>query len=118
MYLKYEVDPWPHPSSKDMFCIPVHRKKDGYQVNVSRQKSWFYTRDNLPGFIKSQIAMINALPQIMPLMHDDKIHPHGTYKHFIRRELPDMGWRLSESYYVLILSTEEVKSLALSSENV
>jgi hypothetical protein len=96
----------------------MQRKKHGYQVNVSRQKSWFYTEDTLPGYIKSQLAMIHVLPLPLPLMHDANVHQHGTYKQYIRGELPDIGYRLSESYYVLILTTDEVNSLALSSGDV
>jgi hypothetical protein len=96
----------------------MQRKKHGYQVNVSRQKSWFYTEETLPGYIKSQLAMIHVLPQCIPLKRDADVYQHGTYKHYIRGELPDIGYQLSESYYVLILTTEEVNSLALSSENV
>lgn len=96
----------------------MQRKRHGYQVNVSRQKSWFYTEDTLPGYIKSQLAMIHVLPLPFPMRDDSEIHQHGTYKHYIRSELPEVGYQLSVSYYVLILTTEEVNSLALSSENV
>ena len=115
----YELDPWPHPYEADRYCIPLKRRKYGdYRVYISRNIARFFTEETLPGFIKSQLSMIYVLPQKFPLKDDAEVSAKGTYKHYINSELPEIGWRLSESFFIVILSKDQLILLDSPSELV
>ena len=111
-YLTYEIDPCDHPTEADKVCIPLKRRKyNDYRLYITRTTARFYTDDNVPDFIKLQVVMLDAMLPKQPLLSDDDVHGKGIYRHRANPELPEMGWRISPSYYVLVLTKAQVKML-------
>ena len=108
----YELEPSPHPTEPDTYCVPIMRRKYGdYRLYISRNTARFYDENTLPDFIKAQLAMISVREPLEPLRTDAVIHGKGLYKHLYDRTTPELGWRLSPSYYVLVISKQQLDIL-------
>jgi len=89
----------------------------------------YFTRDNLPSVIKQKLAMIGALnyPNYNHLSKcrldleakENERLRKGAY-HESKRECPDefkdVGWRVNDKYYYVVLTEEELMPMTLQAE--
>jgi len=92
---------------------------DNYSIKIGQSLVRHYNNKTLPDFLKVKLGMIATRYFRSPFMMTDKelcaINPKFAFKVFI----PDVadanfeyiGWRLSESYYIVILSKIQLESL-------
>lgn len=89
----------------------------------------YFTRENLPNFIKQKLAMIATLepPTNSPYLKDkidfeEKQHRQlraGAYyasKEQCPEQFRDVGWRVNDKYYYIVLTEEEVMPLTMQTE--
>jgi hypothetical protein len=107
----YELEPemrW-SPGQGRSYLLPLMRRRYGdYRVYVSRNEARFFTEETLPDFAKAQLAMMCArtLSHETP-MTDEQVHAKGRYAYHLDSLTPDLGVRLSPSYFILRATEEQ-----------
>lgn len=103
-------DPWDrrlyapvaHPD-RDMYRVPVWVSDDEIAIGLGRDIFRYYTRANAPKKLKAALAMVSAFPQ------DNRpewaVNPTSAYVPMDNRQR-DIGWRLTDDFYILILDEE------------
>lgn len=85
----------------------------------------YFTRDNVPDYIKQKLAMISALPR--PKDNDwldlerreNKLLRRGAYQSTYNEcpdEFKDIGWRVNDKYYYIVLNEGEMTPLTMQTE--
>ena len=111
--MNYELDPFLHPTEPELFCVPLKRHSNGdCRLYISSTEARFYTTEQLPDFVKAQLAMICAIPPKFPLRMDADVYDVGLSAHRVNTDMPEMGWRLSASYFVIVVAKKELEVLA------
>lgn len=92
--------------------VPVKVNEGNYKVWIDRRLILHYTNKTLPGFFKERLAMINA--------HNDKpISLYAEGRDYEKEDatstillfppknakfIPEVGWRINEWYYCVVMS--------------
>ncbi|MBM3393398.1 MAG: hypothetical protein FJY37_01890 [Betaproteobacteria bacterium] len=92
---------------------------ENYSVKVGQSLVRHYNRETLPDFLKVKLGMIATRYFRHPFMMTDKelraISSEFAFRVFILdpadANFEHIGWRLSESYYIVILSKTQLESL-------
>jgi hypothetical protein len=106
-----------HPKNWDLIRVPMMRVADGhYTVFVGDKTIRRYTDDTLPDALKSRLAMILTVPQ-MGWFHDHDLQKLNIYVNNHSPELDEIGWRVSDSYFCLVVSREILSSLIRGEQN-
>ena len=105
-----------HPKNWDLIRMPMMRAVDGhYIVFVGDKLIRRYTDDTLPDALRGKLAMILASPQTWRDDHTvDKI---SIYTNSQSPELDEIGWRVSDSYFCLVVSRNILNSLIHGEQN-
>jgi hypothetical protein len=80
-----------------------------YTVFVGDNTIRRFTDDTLPDFLKSKLAMILASSQ--NIKHDHDVDKLDIYTNSQSPELDTVGWRVSDSYFCLVMDRETLNSL-------
>ena len=103
------LSPVVHPKRWDLIRAPMLRVDGNYTVFVGDNSIRRFTDDTLPDVLKSKLAMILASAQNFKYDHDvDKL---SIYTNSQSPELDEVGWRVSDSYFCLVLDRETLNSL-------
>jgi hypothetical protein len=110
------LSPVVHPKNWDLIRVPMLRAVDGhYTVFVADKTIRRYTNDTLPDALRSKLAMILASPQTWRDDHDvDKL---SLYTNNQSPELDEIGWRVSDSYFILVMNRKILNSLIRGEQN-
>ena len=76
-----------------------------------------YDEETLPDVLKSKIAMVLAAPQPTALIHENNLQKLHVYINAGNNEFDDIGWRVSETYFCLIVDRETLESLKGGTQN-
>jgi hypothetical protein len=89
------------------YRVPVCSMHDLYTIYVGDKFTRAFNSDTLPDEVKVKLTMINALP-VKHLYSEDEIDTQPLYIYTQPRALPtsyeDVGWRVSEYIYCLVLT--------------
>jgi hypothetical protein len=96
-------------SDKEMYRVPVHIEKELHTVFVGDNHKRMFDADSLPDFLKHKLAMIIARNE-RPLTSDDLLTELTLFM-TRRGDFEYIGWRASPSYYIVVMTYAELKSL-------
>jgi hypothetical protein len=96
-------------SDKEMYRVPVHIEKELHTVFVGDNHKRMFDADSLPDFLKHKLAMIIARNE-RPLTSDDLLSELTLFM-TRRGDFECIGWRASPSYYIVVMSGDELSSL-------
>lgn len=92
--------------------MPMRRLGDSrsYLIGVGDKSFRIIDDTNMPSFIKQKLTMILASQSDEP-QADEELDKLELYNNRGNPELNDIGWRASQTVFVIILSDEELRSL-------
>ena len=88
-----------------------------YNIYIGNNTKRIYAKNKLPPFIQSKLAMINTVPkeEWNGYFDDDIFFEGGCYqfKRFTKNnpQFKHIGWQVSDSIYVIIMSEDELSEL-------
>ena len=104
------LSPVSHPIA-GLYRVPVRIEGDKHTIYVGDNHTRMFDGDTLPAFIKHKLAMIivSATPESLirtdaQLTNLELYAPRAGDLHLI-------GWRASQSMYVVVMTDEELESL-------
>jgi hypothetical protein len=108
--------PFPHfdeSLASDYWRVPLRILDDSYIVFLNENIKRIFKSDNLPDFIKLALAFIKASSITSPKA-DSEVYELDM---FLPEDKDDdlckeSGWRASESWFIVILSKDQIKELA------
>lgn len=105
-----DLAPIVHQHKWDLCRVPLTRQDGEYHVFVGDNHVRHFKEDTLPDCIKTKLTMILALPnQIVP---DSVVGKMEIYKVPLDSpEFSEIGWRVSESYFCVVLDYVDLASL-------
>jgi hypothetical protein len=103
------LSPVVHSKNWDLIRVPMTRHPDGYIVYVGDKMVRHYNDDTLPNVLKTKLAMILASPQ--NFIDDHAVDQLRVYQNLYAPELDEVGWRVSQSYFCLVLDRDTLTSL-------
>jgi hypothetical protein len=105
-----------HPKNWDLIRVPMMRVVDGhYTVFVGDKSIRRYTDDTLPDALRGRLAMILASPQNW--RDDHTVDKMSIYTNSQSPELDEIGWRVSDSYFCIVVSRDILNSLIHGAQN-
>lgn len=110
------LSPVVHPKRWDLIRLPVRRVEGSYYVYAADGLVRMYDEETLPDTLKGKFAMILASPQ-PPLMHERSLQKLHIYINGHNPELDEVGWRVSETFFCLIVDRETLESLRGGTQN-
>lgn len=99
-----EYIPYPHPHKHGLYRIPVWVESDRYAVCIGAMYYRMFDSETLPDKIKGLLTMIHAIPYKPREIHD--INPVNAYVNMQDPRLDEIGWRVCDKLYILILDEE------------
>ncbi len=108
--------PLVHPRDWNLIRLPVRRVEGRYHIHVADRMSRMYDDETLPDVLKVKFAMILAAPQ-PPLIDETRLMILQIYTNNHNSELNDIGWRVSETYFCLVVDRETLNSLKGGTQN-
>lgn len=92
--------------------MPVIREDDKYIVYIGDRQTRIYDNDTLPDKLKVKFAMILSVPlRCAPLRDEEVRGMFDVVENIQLQELDDIGWRVSEHVFCLVLTRETLESL-------
>ena len=116
MHLIGHLSPVVHPKQWDLIRVPLRRITDRYIVYVADGLVRYYDEDTLPDPLKTKMAMILAAQQ-PELIDEHRLQKLVVYINTMSDEFDTIGWRVSETYFCLILSRQILESLKGGTQN-
>ena len=104
------LSPLSHEFEEGLYRVPVHVENDKHTIYVGDNHKRMFDADTLPAFIKHKLAMIivSATPEsLISDVHLTNLHLYATRK----GNLQSIGWKASQSMYIVVMSEEELDSL-------
>jgi hypothetical protein len=103
------LSPMGHEFGDRLYRVPVQIENEQHTVYVGDNHTRMFDADSLPDFLKHKLAMITVSGQ-GELLSDREL----TRLHLFATKLGDLeciGWRVSESFYVVVMTDDELESL-------
>lgn len=96
------------------FRVPLFRDGDTHIMFVGDNHRRIFTADTLPADIKLKLAMIIVSAYAEPLISEDA--PEESFRLTLYMMVPrvgfeNIGWRLSEHYFMIVMSEDELEEL-------
>ena len=115
-YLIENLLPLVHPRDWNLIRLPVRRVEGRYHIWVVEGMRRMYDDETLPDALKVKFAMILAAPQ-PPLVDERRLMNLQIYVNNHHSELNEIGWRVSETYFCLVVDRETLESLKGGTQN-
>jgi hypothetical protein len=97
-----------------LFRVPMRRIDGDYILFVADFSRRIFTDDTLPDFLRHKVAMILASPTTF-IWQDDELFKSwnllSVYTNTYQPNLDDIGWRISDTMFVVIMGYENLMSL-------
>lgn len=103
------LSPMGHEFGDRLYRVPVHIKDEQHTVYVGDNHKRMFDTDSLPDFLKHKLAMITVSGH-GELLSDREL----TRLHLFATKIGEfecIGWRVSESFYVVVMTNDELESL-------
>jgi len=110
--IESDLCPLVHQYNWSLYRVPLRRIGDDHTVYLGNGKCRLYTTETLPDFIKCKLTMILASPNI--LLHDEtkrEFGVHSLMQNNSAAHMNDIGWRASDTYFVVVLDIKDLDSL-------
>ena len=107
-----DLCPLVHPYNWSLYRVPLRRIGDDHTVFLGNGKTRIYTAGSLPDCIKFKLTMVLASPDIA--LHDESKRDFGVHSLMINNSaahMNDIGWRASDTYFVVVIESEDLDSL-------
>jgi hypothetical protein len=106
------LSPISHEHEEGMYRVPVRIEGEKHTIYVGDNHTRMFDADTLPAFIKHKLAMIivSATPESV-FKCDDFLSKLDLYATPKTGNLQTIGWRASETMYIVVMSEEELTSL-------
>lgn len=101
--------PLEHPKNRDLLRVPVKVTKERYRVFVGKQSSRLFRGETMPPNILSKIVMANTV--CTQYQSDKDMYEYDLYICKGGDAMSDIGWRASESMYIVVLTQDELNEL-------
>jgi hypothetical protein len=103
------LSPMGHEISEGLYRVPVHIENEQHTVYVGDNHKRMFDADSLPDFMKHKLAMITISDQgeLLDERHLTRLRIFETK----RGDLECIGWRVSSSFYIVIMTDGELESL-------
>jgi hypothetical protein len=112
LHLIGHLSPVVHPKNWDLIRVPVRKVDSTYVVYVAEGYHRIYDTDTLPDKLKTKMAMIRARGNDTALFEPEKrLQKMVVYINYQSDELDEIGWRVSQTYYCLVLDRDTLESL-------
>jgi len=105
------LSPVVHPRNWDLIRVPVRRVDGVYVVYVADGFNRIYDDASLPLKLKSRFAMILANNDGDVFEPESKLQKLTIYINNQSPDLDDVGWRVSETYFCLVLDRDTLESM-------
>jgi hypothetical protein len=104
------LSPVSHPIA-GRYRVPVRIEQDKHTIYVGDNHTRMFDADTLPAFIKHKLAMIivSATPE-SSIRTDAQLTNLELYNPRVG-DLELIGWRASQTMYIVVMSEEELDSL-------
>lgn len=106
------LSPISHEFEEGLYRVPVRIEGNKHTIYVGDNHTRMFDADTLPVFIKHKLAMIivSATPEslVSPNILLTNLELFATPK---AGNLQTIGWRASETMYIVVMSEEELTSL-------
>jgi hypothetical protein len=107
-----DLCPLVHPYNWSLYRVPLRRVDEKHYVYFGNGTSRIYTADTLPDCIKHKLTMI--LASSTALLYDEEDRSFGVHTLMNNQglsEMHDIGWRASDTFFVVVITREELDSL-------
>ena len=106
------LSPISHEFEEGLYRVPVRIEGEKHTIYVGDNHKRMFDADTLPAFIKHKLAMIIVSATPESLVRTDvwltNLELYNTPK---TGNLQTVGWRASQSMYIVVMSEEELDSL-------
>jgi hypothetical protein len=106
------LSPISHEFEEGQYRVPVRIEDEKHTIYVGDNHVRMFDADTLPAFIKHKLAMVivSATPEslVKPNVLLTSLELYTTPK---AGNLQTIGWRASQSMYIVVMSEEELDSL-------
>jgi hypothetical protein len=101
-----------HEFEEGLYRVPVRIEGEKHTIYVGDNHKRMFDADTLPAFIKHKLAMIivSATPESL-VRTDIQLTNLELYATPKAGSLQTIGWRASETMYIVVMSEEELTSL-------
>ena len=110
--IESQLSPLVHPYNWSLYRVPLRRIGDDHTVYLGNGKCRIYTTETLPDCIKCKLTMILASPDVA--LHDESRRDFGVHslmQNNSAAHMNDIGWRASDTYFVVVIESEDLDSL-------
>jgi len=106
------LSPISHEFEEGLYRVPVRIEGEKHTIYVGDNHKRMFDTDTLPAFIKHKLAMIivSATPESL-VRTDVQLTNLELYATPKAGSLQTVGWRASQSMYIVVMSEEELDSL-------
>ena len=108
MINRIQLEPIEIVKQETMYMVPLIRSPNKYEVFIANKYLRIFTDETLPSYIKSALSMAEVAST--SYAKDSEV---TNWDLFICR-VPNMdyvGWRASESVYIIILNEEQLNTI-------
>ena len=106
------LSPVVHPKNWDLIRVPIRKIDNTYIVYVADGYNRIYDANTLPHKLKTKMAMIRARGSDTALFEpENRLQNMAVYINNQSEELDEVGWRVSQTYYCLVLDRDTLESL-------
>jgi len=110
--IESQLCPLVHQYNWCLYRVPLRRLGDDHTVFLGNGKTRIYTAESLPDCIKFKLTMVLASPDVA--LHDETKRDFGIHHLMINNSaahMNDIGWRASDTYFVVVIESEDLDSL-------
>ena len=114
--LSFSPAPFPHfddSLANNFWRVPMRILDGNYIIFLNQNIKRIFTSENLPDYIKLALAFIKASSVNNPIADSELYELDLFIPEDMNNELSkETGWRASESWFILILSNQQINELA------
>lgn len=103
------LSPIGHELGERLYRVPVHIENEQHTVYVGDNHTRMFDGDSLPDFMKHKLAMINVSGH-GELLQDIAVTNLRLFE-TRRGNLECIGWKASPSFYIVVMTNDELESL-------
>jgi hypothetical protein len=104
------LSPISHEFEEGLYRVPVRIEGEKHTIYVGDNHTRMFDADTLPAFIKHKLAII-IVSGSQVYMKDEFLSKLDLYATPKTGNLQTIGWRASETMYIVVMSEEELTSL-------
>ena len=104
-----ELHPLPHETLKDHWRVPVQYIDPNYIVFAGHNFTRTFSEDTIPASILSKLTMAKASDK--SFLTDNTLTYLDVFYYPNDDSMGDVGWRVTETMYIVILEERELRSL-------